>query len=195
MTSNEPEWLEEAKRRARYHAGMVVQKRGFVDHDFEDLVQEFLIKLIDAMSTFRPNAKPVTYMERTFRNFAFDLIKKANRRIIPESLDRLMADFEEGVAAASAEPSDEETFVKNVDLVMDLAKIIPTLKLTSRTMIRVIEVSSIHETSRKTGHSRRILALHLRQLREELKKNGILPKSRKPKRRVWVVQPSLNGDE
>lgn len=192
MSKNEPEWLEEAKRRARYHATTVIHEPGFEDYDFEDLVQDFLAKLISAMRTFRPKAKPSTYIERTFRNYAIDLVRQSRNRIIPESLDCLMADLNGGKVHPMVEPCDDEVLIEHVDLLIDLGRIIPKLPLTSRTMICVLEHNNLNEAVKKIGHKRHVLMLHVCQLREELIAMGIRPQTRKRKKsegNAEVCQP------
>ncbi len=134
------------------------------------------------MKKYKPNAKPGTYLERAFMNFRYDLLKKPKDKVIPESLDSLIADFLEGRSQTNPDPCDDDALIANTDLIIHIKKVYPKLELTSQTMMRAIAHDNVQETSKKVCLSRHLLRQHLKQLDEELQNYGIHPQTRKRKK-------------
>ncbi len=61
MSIGQPEWVEEAERRAGCHAAALKKSPLFENDDMKDLIQDFLTHLVGSMDSYKGKALPTTY--------------------------------------------------------------------------------------------------------------------------------------
>ena len=82
MATTEPAWLPEAQRLARHKVQILIKVHGFNEDDYDDLCQEFMLKMMTAAPNYNPELmKLSSFIEQVFRNLSVNLIKKHQYRL------------------------------------------------------------------------------------------------------------------
>ncbi len=111
MTNDQPDWLDEAIRKANYFASQLTQTEHFEAYEHEDLSQDFAVKCLTAMSRYDPEKQAVsTFLGKVLRNHMMNMLKQRQKGFTLESLDDLDLHFEaeivQSILARSEIPSE-----------------------------------------------------------------------------------------